>query len=112
MKKIQFYLRFHTQFGQSLHISGNIDVLGNRDQARAYPLQYLNHEFWHGTIEVDPAAVAHIQYSYFLRNDDGTILEDWGSDRLIDISGENIDEFQVVDTWNHSGEFENAFYTA
>ncbi|HYF30503.1 MAG TPA: 4-alpha-glucanotransferase [Chitinophagaceae bacterium] len=112
MKKIQFYLRFRTQFGQSLHISGNIDALGNHDQAKAFPLQYLNSEFWHGTLEADAASAARIQYNYLLRDTDGSILEEWGNDRIIDISGEGIDEFQVIDTWNHSGEFENAFYTA
>ncbi|HYE55393.1 MAG TPA: 4-alpha-glucanotransferase [Chitinophagaceae bacterium] len=112
MKKIQFYLRFSTQYGQSLHISGNIAALGNHDTAKAFPLQYLNDQFWHGTLEVDPAAVARIQYYYFLRSADGSIIEEWASDRMIDISKEGTDEFQVIDTWNHSGEYENAFYTA
>ena len=112
MKKIQFYLRFHTQFGQSLHISGNIDALGNQDPSKAFPLRYLNNEFWHGTLEADAANTAHIQYSYFLRNADGTVLEECGHDRIIDISGEGIEEFQVIDTWTHCGDFENAFYTA
>jgi 4-alpha-glucanotransferase len=112
MKKLQFYLRFHTKFGQSLHISGNIDALGNHDPVRAFSLQYLNDDFWHGTLELEPAETATIQYNYFLRNNDGTVVEEWGADRAVDISREGTDEFQVIDTWNHSGEYENAFYTA
>ncbi|HEY0679809.1 MAG TPA: 4-alpha-glucanotransferase [Chitinophagaceae bacterium] len=112
MKKLQFYLRFHTIFGQTLHISGNIDALGNLDPLKAFPLQYLNDDFWHGTLEVDAASVGRIQYSYFLKNEEGAVIEEWGSDRIIDVSREGTDEFQVIDTWNHSGEYENAFYTA
>lgn len=112
MKKLQFYLRFHTKFGQTLHISGNIDALGNDDPARAFTLEYLNDEYWHGTLEVNAADTALVQYHYFLRNEDGTVVEEWGADRAVDISREGTDEFQVVDTWNHSGEYENAFYTA
>src|SRR5215213_9559639 len=107
MKKIHFYLRFHTKFGQSLHISGNIEAFGSHDTAKAFPLQYLNEDFWHATLEVDAAAVARIQYNYFLRTDDNEIIEEWGNDRIIDISREGIDEFQVIDTWNHSGDYEN-----
>jgi 4-alpha-glucanotransferase len=112
MKKIQFYLRFSTKFGQSLHISGNIQALGQDDAAHAFPLEYLNDQFWHGTIEVDPASEPQIRYHYFLRSEDGTITEEWAADRIIGISKEGTDEFQVIDTWNHSGEYENAFYTA
>jgi len=112
MKKIHFYLRFHTRFGQSLHISGNIEALGSHDNSKAFPLEYLSDEFWHGTLEVDASAVARIQYNYVLRTEDNEVIEEWGNDRMIDISREGIEEFQVIDTWNHSGEFENAFYTA
>jgi 4-alpha-glucanotransferase len=112
MKKIHFYLRFHTKYGQSLHISGNIEAFGNHDISKAFPLQYLSDEFWHGTLEMDTPTPAPIQYNYLLRSEDGEVIEEWGNDRVIDISREGIDEFQVIDTWNHSGEYENAFYTA
>lgn len=112
MKKIHFYLRFHTKFGQSLHVSGNIDPLGNHDNTKAFPLEYLSEEFWHGTLEVDAAAIGRIQYNYLLKTQDNELVEEWGSDRVIDVSREGTDEFQLIDTWNHSGEYENAFYTA
>ena len=44
-----------------------------------------------------------------LRNEDGYTIVEWGSDRVIDASGD-YDEIQVVDTWNHAGEYENVFY--
>ncbi len=50
--KLQFYLRFHTRFGQRLSISGNTEELGNNDPAEALPMDYLNEEFWYSSIEI------------------------------------------------------------
>lgn len=50
--RLQFYLRFHTQVGQSLWISGNAEELGNDDPQQALALEYLNEEFWQATIEI------------------------------------------------------------
>lgn len=110
--KIQFYLRFHTQFGQSIFITGNKDELGNNDLEKAFPLHYMNDEFWQGELDIDETLSDHLQYSYFFRQADGTIIKEWGSDRVIDISRHGIDEVQVIDTWNHAGEFENAFFSS
>ena len=38
------------------------------------------------TLEIDSAEIAKIQYNYFLKNLDGTIVNEWGDDRKIDIS--------------------------
>ena len=51
--KIDFYLRFYTQPGQSIWLSGNYSVLGDGDPEKAYPLQYVSGEFWHGTLQLD-----------------------------------------------------------
>ncbi len=110
--KVQFYLRFYTHPGQNLFISGNIEALGNNDPAKAFPLHYLNDEFWHATLDADASDIAKIQYQYHLKNEDGTLVMEWGNDRVIDISKSGVEEIQVMDTWNHAGEFENAFFSA
>jgi len=111
MKKIQFYLKFHTQYGQSLYVTGNINALGNYDLTKALPLKYLNEECWYGKIEV-PASTGSLIYSYYLKNNDGTIIQEWGTDRVIELSKSGIAECQSIDTWNHAGEFQNSFYTS
>jgi 4-alpha-glucanotransferase len=110
--RLQFYLRFHTEVGQSLFISGDIEALGNQKPGRAFLLTYLNDEFWHGTVELDIPESGHIQYSYLLKNADGTIVNEWGDDRTIEFSLAGIEEIEVLDTWNHAGEYENTFFTA
>jgi 4-alpha-glucanotransferase len=108
MMKIHFYVRFYTKMGQSLAVTGNISALGSDSVDNAFPLAWLNNDYWHGTLETEAQKVK-IRYNYVLRNEDGYSIVEWGNDRVIDVSG-SFDEIQVVDTWNHAGEFENVFY--
>src|SRR5258706_15541026 len=110
--KLQFYLRFHTQFGQHLSISGNTEELGNNDPAKALSMDYLNEEFWYSSIEIKRKELQNtIFYKYILKNTDGELLYEWGHDRLIDVFRKDLQEVQLVDTWNHAGEYENVFYS-
>jgi len=111
MKKLQFYLRFHTTYGQSLFVTGNTNALGNHDHSRAFPLKYLNEECWYGTLDVS-ASTGHIRYSYYLKNADGSIVEELSADRIVEFTKHDINEYQAIDTWNHAGDYQNAFYTA
>lgn len=112
LMKIHFYIRFHTRFGQQLAVTGNVEALGNDTITNAFQLTYLNDEFWHGTIEIPLQKNSSLRYKYILLNDDGHHVMEWGEDRVLDIHSAQLEEVQVVDTWNHAGEFENAFYTA
>lgn len=110
--RLQFYLRFHTQVGQSLWISGNAEELGNDDPQQALALEYLNEEFWQATIEIRKKDVEKsIRYKYFLKNEDGELIGEWGNDRLVDVFRKELQEIQMVDTWNHAGEYENVFFS-
>src|SRR3974390_1694021 len=110
--KIQFYLRFHTIVGQDLYITGNIPELGNDDRLKAVRLEYLNHDFWHGVLEIEEPENHSFQYSYLLKYEDGTLIAEWGKDRIISFEDYSPEEIQVIDTWNHAGEYENAFFSA
>jgi 4-alpha-glucanotransferase len=109
--KIQFYLRFFTQYGQSLFVSGNCEELGNNDPAAALPMQYLTDEFWTAGIDLGKDFENVLQYNYILKNEKAEVVVEWGNDRVVDVMKLNADELSVIDTWNHAGEFENAFYT-
>jgi 4-alpha-glucanotransferase len=112
--KFHFYLRFHTEFGQSLWISGNVDELGNNDPAAALSMQYLDNEFWEAGIEISKKDLPEtgICYKYFLKTKEGELIGEWGQDRVIDIIHKDLKEVEMVDTWNHAGEYENSFFTA
>ncbi|MEP6725125.1 MAG: 4-alpha-glucanotransferase [Bacteroidota bacterium] len=110
--KLHFYVRFHTKTGESLSVSGNIAELGNDDLSKTLPMTWLNNDFWQVTAEVDISKIARIHYKYILTYADGFKVVEWGNDKEIDISKSGIEEIQLVDRWNYSGDYENAFFTA
>src|SRR5260221_10134712 len=110
--KIDFYLRFYTHPGQSILLTGNIPQLGSDDINSAIPLDYVNGEFWHGSIILPSALATPLHYHYILKNEDGMLTEEWGDDKVIEPPAAGIEEVQVIDTWNYAGEFENVFYSS
>jgi len=109
--KVQFFLRFHTEYGQSLLISGNTEELGNDEQSNALLMTYLNDEFWMAAIELKQKKIGLLRYKYLLKTNDGEIIPEFGNDRTASFGKNGINELQFIDTWNHAGEFENAFFT-
>ncbi len=111
--KIIFQLRYSTQFGQSLYIIGNHDILGNNNFDKAVPLQYQDANTWSVDLNITTIALlnATITYNYLLKNTDGSFVEDWGNDKTFNPATFSTSDVVIIDTWNHAGFFENAFYT-
>ena len=111
---LQFFLRFHTEFGQSLWISGNTEELGMDVPEDAIPMVYLDDEFWQATIQVPQKKWPKqgIIYKYYLRTKEGELIGEWRHDRVLTNFPKAVESVKLVDTWNHAGEYENAFFTA
>ena len=62
--KLDFYIRFHTKFGQKLALLGNLPALGNDELEKALPMSFYNEECWHASLEIDPDEVDHLNYRY------------------------------------------------
>lgn len=111
--KLQFYLRFHTKYGQSLWISGEAAELGGGDPEKSLPMSYLNDECWTASVEIRRKDLAKgIRYKYLLKNEEGQWVKEWGYDRCLEEVKKEVDELLLTDTWNHAGEYENTFFTA
>ena len=110
---LNFFLRFSTAMGQSLFVSGSHAALGSDDVTKAMPLQYFNNEFWQTQVELsdDSLTPIDIQYRYILKSQDGSQVIEWGDDRLIDLTTHVVKEYTLIDTWNHAGDVQNAFFT-
>jgi len=110
---LHFYLRYSTKFGQALLVSGNTEELGNNDISKSFLLTYLNDQLWHGSVEIDVKAVTEpICYKYILQDEKGEQVPEFGEDRIVDISKIKAGRIVVSDVWNHTGDFENAFFTS
>lgn len=110
--KIDFYLRFRTKFGESLAITGNLLPLGNNDGTQALPMQFLNEEFWHASIELEPQDLARLHYQYIFTTANGEVIKEGEKFRQLELDAINQKQVVFIDTWNHAGDYENAFYTA
>lgn len=109
--KIDFYIRFHTRFGQKLAIVGNLPHLGEDKKEAAMPMQFLNEEWWHASVEVDETAYRSVHYRYVFTDEHGEEQNDGEGERIIALK--NFSEhIAVYDYWCPSGAKELAFYTA
>jgi 4-alpha-glucanotransferase len=110
---IRFFLRFTTRPGQSLHISGTIPQLGSTIATDALTMNYLDGQFWEATLHLpEELQTESFTYKYILREENGDLALEWGDDRLVELSRITAEEIDCIDTWNHPGEYENAFFTA
>lgn len=110
--KIEFYLQYHTRFGQRLSIVGNIPELGKEQNEKALLMTFMNEQYWYAAIEVNPKEHDNIHYHYLMTNEVGETEEDGEKDRYLHISKSDADILIVRDTWNFGGNYGNAFYTA
>ncbi|MEF3019434.1 hypothetical protein V3478_33295, partial [Pseudomonas aeruginosa] len=63
------------------------------------------------TLEFDKLPTDKIVYNYILKNADGSVSYDWGSDKYILAAAFTTAEVLIKDAWNFAGYYENAFYT-
>lgn len=108
--KIDFYLRFRTQFGQSLTIVGNLPALGNNEMEKALPMSFLSDELWQASIEIDPSEIDTLQYRYVFINEKKEHIKEAEKERKVEIK-KSTQDVLLVDTWNDESLFENAFYS-
>ena len=113
LRQITFQVRYNTKFGESLYVTGDHELLGNKDPEKAFPLRYLNNDYWIGTLEIpaDQNLSEDISYNYVHKNVDGAISVDWGNDKFIEPIRYQATEVLLIDSWNSSAFIENTFYT-
>jgi len=109
--KIDFYLRFHTQFGQSLAVVGNIPALGSDTIENALPLTFFNEDFWHVSVEIESSEYNSLHYRYIFINEQGEVKKEAEQERFIELKKKSSD-LVLIDSWNDESFYENAFYTA
>lgn len=108
--KINFLIRFSTKFGQNLSITGNIPALGVNNIERAFPMSYLNENYWQASIDIDPGAYENIEYRYIFHTETGENIFDGEQERIISTNN-NVKEISVIDSWSYAGSYELAFFT-
>src|SRR5262249_40979998 len=82
---LTFKVRVRTQAGQTLWLTGDHQLLGNSDTARALPMQRVDDDLWQTTLDFQHghAPNAVLTWNYILREADGSVSYDSGKDKRI-----------------------------
>jgi 4-alpha-glucanotransferase len=102
--KVQFYLRFQSQYGQTIYLNPS-DALST---GTAMPLTYVNDEYWKCTLDL-PAATQYT-YSYVVKQAGTHDMHMHGYLKVTVPSGKSTD-LVVIDSWNDLSRIENTFFT-
>ncbi|MFK7921182.1 MAG: 4-alpha-glucanotransferase [Bacteroidia bacterium] len=112
MTKIRFKIHYHTEWGQSLYVSGSFDELGNWDANLAKPMHYLADGFWELQIESSKIP-KDFSYKYLLRSESGgDPIWEWGENRFYLSHNLSFEELEFKDYWQASGDPENAWLSS
>ncbi|TMI62857.1 MAG: 4-alpha-glucanotransferase [Bacteroidetes bacterium] len=107
---LHFFLRFHTELGQTLWMNiKSMAGIGELD-VKELPLKYLNSEAWELELDITQGQ-KNFQYSYFLKTAEGIIVNEGETARQVYLQNSNVAAIDIIDTWNHTGEYENIFFT-
>ncbi len=107
--KLSFKIDYQTTWGETLFVSGSTPQFGQWDTNRAIPLKNQFPGEWQTTIETD---VDKLEYKYFLQNQQGAIVWEWGSKRQISLGKSGAHEIRLRDFWRSGSDPENALYSS
>jgi len=109
--KLIFKINYHTIWGQRLFVTGNIKELGKGDKEKAVEISYYNGEQWELSLDVSVSENTKLSYSYFVKDEKGRIISEWGEDRVLELNPNWSDELIVHDQWKAEDNPQNLFYT-
>ncbi|WP_020530494.1 4-alpha-glucanotransferase [Flexithrix dorotheae] len=111
--KFLFKIHFHTNWGQSLRLTGSIPELGNGDIKKAIPLNYKADGMWELELDLSDFKGRSIEYKYLLYFEDIDREElEWGPFREVTLSARKFDLIVLEDSWRSYKEIENTLHTS
>jgi len=95
--KLTLCINYHTKWGESLFVTGNIPQLGSNNINAAQSMRCDDFQYW--TLSVDiPENINTFEYSYFVKNEDGSLKKEWGVPHVF-VRGTAVDKSLIIDFW-------------
>lgn len=95
---ISFSINFYTYFGQDLYITGSIPELGGGNPDKAVAMNFRNDGIWEKEIKITSLEERVFSYRYFVRNPDGSTINEVGCERRIALTSSAKNLF-LNDEW-------------
>lgn len=95
--KLKFHISYHTTWGESLYIVGNIPALGNGDAVKAAEMALVGPDAWELTIDL-PANTPEFDYSFIVKAPEKAWRFEWGTPHHF-VPGDGIALYNIFDSW-------------
>ncbi len=87
-------VNYRTSHNQEVYVSGNIDELGDWDEAKAVPMKCVSESWWELSLDIQPEEV---QYFFLIKEASRVVRKEWGKPHEIHlIAGQNC---SIADLW-------------
>jgi len=97
--KVTFSINYHTQWGESLFISGNLPELGNGNDLNAAEMHLCGQDIWELTIEADRLP-ATIEYGYIVKAQGKEWRYEYNRRSSHKFTaGKGIESYKLIDSW-------------
>ncbi len=105
--KLSFNIDYHTNWGESVYIVGNIKELGNDNENAAIKMNY-NDGCW--SLSIDVTGISDFHYRYFVKNESGYIRREWGKPHKVS-AGKKLRTHILLDSWQDQP-IDKSFYSS
>ncbi len=95
--KISFSINYHTRWGESLFICGDILALGGGDPYQAVEMKLTSPDTWSTDIHLENNP-GNFSYFFIVKSADKDWRFEWGKPHLF-IGGKNLSDVKIFDSW-------------
>lgn len=107
--KITFNIDYHTNWGESVYVVGDVAALGGGDDAKAVKMTVDGSTAWSVTVEL-PDTTEKIVYRYLIISEDGRVKKEWGKPRAFSCEGKTL-TCKLYDRW-HDQPWDKPYYAS
>ncbi len=109
---VHFYIKYKTQYGQSLFIHIDNGQVNGEEAGIHVELKYLNDEYWHGNLDTDQLQKKDVlAYYYILKDINKADKRDLGKSRVVNLKKLEEKQVNIIDDWQEIPIEENVFNT-
>ncbi len=102
---VQFQINYKTQFGQQLKLVGSLPSLGSNNPEKGALMSLKSEHFGIWIFEVEMSIATDFNYRYFIKdNNQNTIIEEWGDNRIFKSENRLNKKILLVDYWRSSSD--------
>ncbi|MCM1377717.1 MAG: 4-alpha-glucanotransferase [Clostridium sp.] len=95
--KIRFHINYHTNWGETLHLSGSIPSLGGGDISETKEMTLTGPDTWELEVSL-PATVRSFTYTFIVKAPGREWRFEWGEPHRFE-AGQGIGFYNIFDSW-------------